>query len=611
VIHHGCSLPEHARSGAGAGGSGEDPVKVLMVGNLIENKRVEVVIEGVAEARRRGGAWDLSIHGTRMDPHYADRVEATSWALLGESVVHGSVDRRELLQAYQQADLLVVGGAFESFCHPLVEGMRSGCVVVAPDTPLVEEICGSVAVTYREGDPLDLARALDRAAHERDERSRRGIERAREFDWVTTADRTLEAVRAAAGPSGGSEDPGLARRWSRRNRHLRVDPDRVAPGPQAGGERERARVLIELSVAPPGGAATYVTGLARGLAGAEIAHKEQIVVVVDAAWAADHQDLVAGLCSAGIEVVAHAFPTPGTWRARLGRGLILRRLGRQAGVQAAFIPREVAPALSVPTVVLARNLYAWLPFASGAPIGGRVPAFILRVMARRSAAHAAAVQAVSQQIGQFVTPAPVAGVIHHGCLLPEHPRPGRATVPDPTVVLSIGNLTENKGIDTVIRGLAEVGRQDDLGWELRVHGKRSDPVYAAAVEDLSVDLLGSSVLRGPAYGDDLVSAYQAADIVVVGTTFESFCHPLVEAMRSGCAVVAPAGLLVDEICGDVAVTYTEHDPGSLARALLVARAELDDRSRRGIGRSRAFTWEQTAEQTVAAVRAVAGPRVRG
>lgn len=598
VIHHGCSLPEQLRgigtapgpasdptegTGGRAIGSSGRPVQVLMIGNLIENKRAEVVVEGVAAARHRGGAWDLRIHGTRMDPDYADRVEALSRRLLGTSVIHEPIDRREVVEAYQRADLLVVGGAFESFCHPLVEGMRSGCAVVAPDTPLVREICGDVAVTYREGDPTDLARALELAAAEREARSRRGVERSRSFDWVTTVDRTLAAVRSVH--SGRPTGPALS-------------PE----------EQDRARVLIGLSVAPPGGAATYVAGMALGLAVADIPNKGEIVVVVDAAWVPAHRELTAEMRAAGIEVVSGVFDAPGTWRARLGRGRILRDMGRRAGVQAAFFPREVAPTMSVPVVILARNLYAWRPYATGAAIGGRIPAYLLRVMARRSARRAAVVLAVSGQMARAVTVAPVAEVIHHGCLMPEHHRPMRTGAPDPTVVVNIGNLMENKGVGTIIEGVAEVLRTDDRGWDLRVHGRRSDPVYADKMEQLSIDLLGSSALRGPVYGDDLVAAYRSADIVVVGTTFESFCHPLVEGMRSGCVVVAPASALVTEICGDVAVTYPEDDPPGLAQALLQARSELDDRSRRGVERSRQFTWERTAAQTVAAVRAVAVPR---
>lgn len=617
VVHHGCSLPEHPRplahdhpdQVASSAGRSEGPpsqVEVLMVGNLIENKGAEVVVEGLAEVQRKGGAWNLRIYGSRMDPAYADRVEALSVRLFGESVLHPPVGVEELVLAYRRADVLVMGGAFESFCHPLVEGMRSGCVVVAPDTDLVREICGDVAVTYREGDPIDLARALQAAASDLPERSRRGIERSRAFDWVDAVDRTLAAVRRAAIGSGGPD--GLPARlkstvgsvWGQVSRSDLGSSDVQL----SKAEQDRARVLIGMSVAPPGGASTYVEGFARGVANADISNKDQLVVLLDSRWASSHVEAVDVMRSAGIGVVTRDFPEPGTWRARLLRGRVIRRVGRDAGVQAAFFAREVGPAMPVPRVVLARNLYAWLTLASGAPIGGRMPAWVLRQTARRSAEGSAAVLAVSEQIAGYV-PTPVTAVVHHGCLLPEHPRSPRRELPETTRVISVGNLNENKGIETVIAGIARVSELDSLSWDLGVYGKRLDAAYADAVERLSWELLGTSVLCGPAYGDDLIAAYHAADIVVVGTTFESFCHPLVEGMRSGCVVVAPESVLVADICGDVAVTYAEGDPGALAEALIQARAELDDRSRRGIERSRMFTWERTAAQTVAVARSVA------
>ena len=596
VVHHGCSLPEYPRSGDAVATSPNRPVQVLMVGNLIENKRVEVVLEGLAAVRRKGGSWDLRVHGTRMDETYADQVEALSWRLLGESVIKPPMAAGEMVDAYRWADVLVMGGAFESFCHPLVEGMRSGCVVVAPDTDLVREICGDAAVLYREGDAEDLARALEVAERERVDRSQAGIERSRRFRWADTVDQTLRAVRDAARDEhrGSVVDRVALRLWR---------PSRF--GPSVGvDERDRARIMVGLSVAPPGGAATYVSGFCRGLIDGDIPHKDQIVVVIDSRWAEVNTDLVEEMQAAGVVVSARTFPAPGTWKARLGRGRILAQVAREMGVRAAFIPREVAPSLGVPTVVLARNMYAWVPLGDGGPIGGRVPAFLLRRAAWLSAARASAVLAVSHNIARHVRPRAVGTVVHHGCQLAEFERPTREESGAP-VVVTVGNLLENKGFENVIGGVAEARTLADVGWRLSIYGNRTDPAYASMLEDLSVELLGESVLRGPAYGEDLESAYRSADVVVVGTTFESFCHPLVEAMRCGAVVVAPEGALVREICGDVAVTYTEGDAGSLGRALVTAVAESEDRSARGRERSRRFSWPRAAEQTVGAVRSVA------
>lgn len=373
------------------------------------------------------------------------------------------------------------------------------------------------------------------------------------------------------------------------------------------------KVLVDLSVAPSGGAATYADGFARGLIESVDGARDRVVVLFDRAWLNGRPEVGAALQAAGVEVVAASFPAAGTWRARLLRGRVVARVVRDSGVDVAFFPRDAAPRLRVPTAVLLNNRYAWASFASGQAIGGRIPALLLRVAARLSARRAAVVLAVSQAMADEARGARVDGVVHHGCSLPEHPRPavpapvgGEA---EPVQVLMVGNLIENKRVEVVLAGVAEA-RARGGAWDLRIHGTRMDPVYADRMEALSQLLLGESVLHEPVGREALVATYQRADVLVVGGAFESFCHPLVEGMRSGCVVVAPDVALVREICGDVAVTYPEGDAAGLARALETAVAERAERSRRGIERSRRFTWEQTAGQTVAAVRSVAAPPVR-
>jgi hypothetical protein len=61
------------------------------------------------------------------------------------------------------------------------------------------------------------------------------------------------------------------------------------------------------------------------------------------------------------------------------------------------------------------------------------------------------------------------------------------------------------------------------------------------------------------------------------------------------------------VCGrDVAVTFEEGDPISLAVAIRAAAAEWDFRSLEGIRRARTFTWARAVELTLAYVRAAAG-----
>lgn len=370
--------------------------------------------------------------------------------------------------------------------------------------------------------------------------------------------------------------------------------------------RPPVRVLVDLSVAPPGGAGTYAAGFARGLVDGDIADRRDIVVLLDRGWAEANQQAVDVMREAGITVDCLSLARPGTWRARLIRGSVLRRAVERHSVDVAFFPRDAVTRMRRPYVLLANNLYAWQAFASSAAIGGRLPAYLLRHVAHRSARGAVAVLAVSQTMAAAMADdIEVAAIIHHGCSMVEN---DRALIPDDPdaarVVAMIGNVIANKGIEVVIAAVARAGASGDH-WDLRVYGNRADPAYVDRLERQAQECLGGSVLAGPAYGDDLVGAYQQADVVVMGGTFESFCFPLVEAMRSGCVVVAPACPLVDEICGDIAVTYEADDAASLALALGVAWDERLVRRQRGLRHSRTFSWAIAAEKTIAHLRSAA------
>lgn len=368
-------------------------------------------------------------------------------------------------------------------------------------------------------------------------------------------------------------------------------------------QQHEPRILVDLSLAPLGGAATYVAGLIEGLTEAEIAEKDRIVVLLSSEWAARYNDAVSDLAAAGVQVDVVDVPAPGSWRARLGRGRLLRRAVRRHRAQVAFVPRDAVPRLPVPYVMLARNLYAWQAYRSSVAVGGPMSAFLLRIVARRSAKRAAAVLVVSEAMIAAMAPGVrVAGVVHHGSSLPAVDRPESAD--HAPVVVMIANVIANKGIEVVIEALARV-RSDGRRWSLHVHGNKVDPGYVARLDRQAVAALGASVLAGPVFGPRLAEAYRGADVVVVGGTFETFCFPLLEGMRSGCTVVAPESPLVRELCGDVAVTYREGDAASLAEALRTAWAERGERGRMGVERSRAFTWARTATQTVAVVRSVA------
>ena len=77
------------------------------------------------------------------------------------------------------------------------------------------------------------------------------------------------------------------------------------------------RILLDLSVAPPGGAGTYAEGFLSGLVADPGADRSDLVVLVERSWSEARQDQLASLRDLGAQVEVLALPAPGTWKARL------------------------------------------------------------------------------------------------------------------------------------------------------------------------------------------------------------------------------------------------------------------------------------------------------
>jgi glycosyltransferase involved in cell wall biosynthesis len=77
---------------------------------------------------------------------------------------------------------------------------------------------------------------------------------------------------------------------------------------------------------------------------------------------------------------------------------------------------------------------------------------------------------------------------------------------------------------------------------------------------------------------------------------------VLEAMASGTPVVASSAGAIPEVAGDAAVLVDPGDPAALAAGIERATAERQRLVRAGLERSRAFSWTETARQTLAVYR---------
>ena len=117
---------------------------------------------------------------------------------IAEDVVWvGGVPLEETVHFYRAADVFVYPSFNETFGLPILEAMATGCPVVTSDTCRDAGDRGRPRAARRSARPGSIADALVEACGPagRAARGRLGPERAAEFTWAATAERTLEVYR--------------------------------------------------------------------------------------------------------------------------------------------------------------------------------------------------------------------------------------------------------------------------------------------------------------------------------------------------------------------------------------------------------------------------------
>jgi glycosyltransferase involved in cell wall biosynthesis len=231
--------------------------------------------------------------------------------------------------------------------------------------------------------------------------------------------------------------------------------------------------------------------------------------------------------------------------------------------------------------------------------------YVERALTRR----AARVIAITEALRQFCVdrvglPAAKIEVIRYGLDALPGPWGENVEVPVPEgarVLLCVGRLAEQKGIDVAIRALARI-RQREPAAVLVVLGEGPERARAEALAGEGVYL--------PGRVGDVASWYRRAEMLVHPARWEGFGLALLEAMVAGKPVVATRVSSAPEIVldGETGLLVPPDDPDALAEAALAllgdpARAAVMGHA--GLARARReFSVAQMAERTAAVYAAV-------
>lgn len=178
-------------------------------------------------------------------------------------------------------------------------------------------------------------------------------------------------------------------------------------------------------------------------------------------------------------------------------------------------------------------------------------------------------------------------------------------------LLHVGNLEPKKNLPRVIRAFDRVKRMPGGGdLSLVIAGKKGwlyDEIFRTAngVSANSIRFLGY-VPR-----DEMSAIYAGASCFVFPSIYEGFGLPVLEAMACGTPVVTSNISSMPEVAGRAAVLVDPYDEESIASGILavVSDPSLQATLRReGILRSRTFSWDRAARETLALYRDVYNER---
>jgi glycosyltransferase involved in cell wall biosynthesis len=297
-------------------------------------------------------------------------------------------------------------------------------------------------------------------------------------------------------------------------------------------------------------------------------------------------------------------------------GFALGRAAARAGVDCLHTQYFAPLGYHRPLVVTIHDL-SYLHVPDAFP---QVLRLALRVLVPRSVARASHIvtdsefsrRDIAQRYGlgpQQITAIPLAAPATLGPASPENTTTTLARYGlRPGFVFTLGRLNRRKNLDRLIRACTLLRDQEFADLQLIIAGK---PDFGAQrVLAQTRRLSHESLVRwvGLLPEEDLPAFFTGAGVFVYPSLFEGFGLPILEAMACGAPVVASDRAAMPELLGDAGLLVDPEDVAALATAMgrvLRDRSLASELGRRGLERSRHYSWAETARRTLAVYRTAA------
>lgn len=188
-----------------AAGSPEPRKRIVTIGRFSVNKRLERLVDTLAELCERDPAWHLDIIGVPSDLSVSDlEMIIADRGLSGNAMLRIGLDNAEIRTLLGRASIFASASEYEGFGLVAIEAMSAGLVPVLEGNTAYRNLAGrhaDIRITDF-ANPATAASAID-AAHasllQDDALRSRLMETASGYSWAGAAERYLSLYREALG----------------------------------------------------------------------------------------------------------------------------------------------------------------------------------------------------------------------------------------------------------------------------------------------------------------------------------------------------------------------------------------------------------------------------
>ncbi len=166
-------------------------------------------------------------------------------------------------------------------------------------------------------------------------------------------------------------------------------------------------------------------------------------------------------------------------------------------------------------------------------------------------------------------------------------------------LLFVGNIKPHKNIENLLKAVRILKQKGHL-FPVVIVGKLfpKDGVWDRLQRE---SLLGDHIkLLQEVSNEELPSLYRLATLTVQPSFYEGFGLPPLEAMSSGCPVIASHAASLPEVCGDASMYFDPHSPEEMAAKI---ESVMDNTGsckealiQKGYERIKNFCWKKTASR---------------